>query len=203
MSPLPRPILSRTGSVYLNHDGRTDDERDAVVGGDVCALDDVRDQPDLAFPFGRLAARSTHWITRTRSCLAHSSSFIDKHKIADGARSIDDSDVAVFSRGSRGVPDGAANRRHRDSAPDEIRFLPSHLSVGYALRRAAKKPMTSPSSICQQDLGHFAVLRKQNSMKSFQVELEQMLNVGFARAERGEHAELPHMERELLRRADR
>ncbi len=49
---------------------------------------------------------------------------VNVNQVGDGARAVDDRDVAVVSAVLQGVPDGAADGRHGDSAAEEDEILP-------------------------------------------------------------------------------
>src|SRR5512138_3015281 len=59
----------------------------------------------------------------------------------------------------------------------KIRLRPSHCSVGYQLPYGPRKPIVSPSSSFQNESVTRPTRLKQNSRRSFQVELPQILKV--------------------------
>src|ERR1039458_7271184 len=133
------PMRSRTGMVALIMMGGPITSDTAPPAGTCARSKTVGTKPISPLQSGVWPPGSTHWITCTRGCCAHWANSSTNTRSPTVPRAVDHGDVAKVRAVFQGVPDGAADGRHGDSAAEKDQVLAAPLFHGIAVTiRAAE-----------------------------------------------------------------
>src|SRR5208337_2978953 len=109
---------------------------------------------------------------------------------ADGAGAVDDGDIAESLGILQGIPDGAADGGHGDSAADEDEVFPLPLLHGVAVAVRAAEADRIPFVNLPQRLGHLSRLAEAELEEIVPVRARADVEGRLARPEGRENAEL-------------